>query len=99
MNEREAKIAALLDYFSKSRRVASVHADWDFDRKCAAFRFDENARFYLLKISAEVLDDYSRDEIVKRLEAANWHRVLDELSVGGIVVLTSQGFKPQGGLG
>jgi len=96
MTEMETKIAELMNYFTGSRPEVSVHTNWDFDRRCWAFRFDENHRFYLLKFTHQVLDDYKVSQVIELLEKANWRHVLDGLQDGGAAIFTSQGLKPEG---
>jgi len=67
----------------------SVVAASDFDRGAVTFRFDRDGRIqHILKISEELLSDYSPSEILNRLETAQWRR---ELTTAGRnpILLTS----------
>jgi hypothetical protein len=55
-NQYVTKVERLILYLKRSKPEPEVCADWDVDRRCASFRFDQNGRGkYLFKMSAEVL--------------------------------------------
>ncbi len=66
----------------------------DYSTRGASFPFDEGPKLkHLLRVTEELLQDCSTDEIIQRLESAKWEQVLDELPSDQMAILTPHGFE------
>ncbi len=46
---------------------------------------------HLLKVSAELLDDYTAPDVIRRPESAKWQEVLEQLLSHNMVIFTKDG--------
>jgi hypothetical protein len=90
----ESKVEELRKYFQTGCLGLTVQTDWDVDLRAWSFRFDEGAGIaHLLKISWEVLGDYTVRDIITKLEGGRWKAMLQEAG-NNPIIFTRTGFKP-----
>ena len=78
--EHAEKIEELRDHFEKSKSNLNVRAGWDRDTQCVSFPFDDGPSLkHLLRVSKEVLQDFTPSEIIRKLENEKWEEVLSQL--------------------
>jgi len=92
--EYSAKIERLRIYFQAKMPELVVRGGWDFDTRSASFPFDDGPKLkHLLRVSVEVLQDFSEEKIVQRLEQEEWEQVLMRAAPDQMAIFTSKGFK------
>jgi hypothetical protein len=90
----QTKVEELRKHLQAQKPQLVVRAGFDFRPRGVSFPFDEGPKLkHLLRVTEDLLQDCSTDEIIQRLESAKWEQVLDELPSNQIAILTTQGFK------
>ncbi len=90
----QTKVEEVRKYLQAQKPQLVVRAGYDSDHRHASFPFDEGPRLkHLLRVTQELLQFYSTDEIIQRLESAKWEQVLDELPSDQMAILTPHGFE------
>jgi hypothetical protein len=93
--EYVSKVDTLRDYFQVSKPNLTVHISWDFDLRCASFRFDQEAKpsaRFLLKIGCDLLADFTPEQVIRKLEAAKWQGLFDTLDADQVAIFAETGF-------